>query len=340
MSIIKNTRRILSSLKRVTTRRSRPRLSVILIVHNMAREAPRTLTSLTPAYQRDVAEDDYEVCVVENGSTERLNEAEVARYGRNFSYRYIDNAPPSPAYAINQGAEMARGDIVAIMIDGACMLTPGVLHMALTAFEMFSNPVVMTRYFYLGPGRQNETILEGYTKQVEDGFLNEIGWPHDGYRLFENSAPLAGIPHMTWFHPMFESCCMFLRMSTFKRILGCDERFDLPAGGFLAPDTFRRAALLPDADVVQLIGEGVFHQLHGGSTTNTSFDDWDAKRRRFLEQYRELRGEHFAMPPDPPYCLGHIPNPHAIRVMELHAQRWMQRERENQAIDAPAKRVA
>jgi hypothetical protein len=335
----KATRRFLSYVKQRYAR-SRPRISVILIVYNMQREARRTLTSLTPGYQQNVAEDDYEVCVVENGSTERLTEAEVRGFGRNFGYRYIENAPPSPAYAINQGVRMARGEIVSIMIDGACMLTPGVLHMALKAYEIFDNPVVMTRYFYLGPGKQNLTILEGYTKQVEDQFLNDIEWPSDGYRLFENCAPLAGIPNMTWFHPMFESCCMFLRKSTFRRIGGCDERFDLPAGGFLAPDTFRRAALLPHVDVVQLIGEGVFHQLHGGSTTNTSVDDWEAKKRRFNEQYRELRGEPFQMPPDPPYCFGHIPNHHAVQVMELHKQRWMERERDQQLQDAEPKRAA
>jgi hypothetical protein len=313
---------------------------VILIVHNMTREAPRTLASLTADYQQNVSEDDYEVCVVENGSSERLDDAQVNRFGRNFRYRYIEDAPPSPAHAINQGVQMSRGSFVAIMIDGACMLTPGVLHSAFTVFEMFRNPVVMTRYFYLGPGKQNETILEGYSKQGEDAFLNEISWPQDGYRLFENAAPLAGIPNMTWFHPMFESCCMFLRRSTFDRIGGCDERFDLPAGGFLAPDTFRRAALQPDVDVVQLIGEGVFHQLHGGNTTNTSLDDWEAKKRRFIEQYRDIRGEPFQLPPDPPYLFGHIPNPNAVRVMELHTKREMQRAQDQKPPHAQAKRAA
>ena len=51
-----------------STRASEPDISVIIVVHNMTREAPRTLYSLSAAYQRDIAPDDYEVIVVDNGS--------------------------------------------------------------------------------------------------------------------------------------------------------------------------------------------------------------------------------------------------------------------------------
>ena len=46
-----------------------PALSVVVIVHNMAREAPRTLLSLSAGYQRHIRPEDYEVVVVDNGST-------------------------------------------------------------------------------------------------------------------------------------------------------------------------------------------------------------------------------------------------------------------------------
>src|SRR5216683_2592387 len=54
-------------------RRRRPDLSVIVVVHNMAREAPRTLYSLSTTYQRHIAAEDYEVIVVDNGSTARVS---------------------------------------------------------------------------------------------------------------------------------------------------------------------------------------------------------------------------------------------------------------------------
>ena len=110
-----------------------------------------------------------------------------------------------------------------------------------------------------------------------------------------------------WFERMFESCCMFLSRAVFDDLGGCDERFDLPGGGFLAPDLHRRAALHPDVVVVQLIGEAVFHQLHGGTTTNTRAADREAKLKRFQQEYKELRGEDFSMPPGLPVSLGHLP---------------------------------
>jgi len=46
----------------------RPDVSVVVVIYNMAREAPRTLHSLSAAYQRHIDADDYEVIVVDNGS--------------------------------------------------------------------------------------------------------------------------------------------------------------------------------------------------------------------------------------------------------------------------------
>ncbi len=36
-----------------------PRLTIVVVVHNMQREAPRTLFSLSPQYQEGVTADDY-----------------------------------------------------------------------------------------------------------------------------------------------------------------------------------------------------------------------------------------------------------------------------------------
>ena len=298
-----------------------PQVSVIVIVHNMRREAARTLWSLTPDYQLGVDTSDYEVCVIENGSSEPLDPHQVSALGENFSYRYLENPPLSPAHAINIGARHARGEYLCIMIDGACILTPGALSMARTVFPVFSDPVVMTRYFFLGPCRQNISIAHGYTKDKEDELLRGIDWPQEGYRLFEIGAPLpTKVQRGTWFDHMFESCCMFLRKSTFERMGGCDEQFDYPGGGFLLPDLFRRAALLETTDVVQLIGEGVFHQLHGGTTTNTSPEDRENKLKKYQQQYRELRGENFSMPADPPYSFGHRANKDTVLIMQRRGQ--------------------
>ncbi len=296
-------------------------LSIIVIVYNMQRESPRTLRSLQEEYQEGVSAKDYEVIVIENGSAKPLQENDVCSNGTNFSYYRLNNPPPSPAYAINFGVGKAKGDIVCVMIDGACILTPGVLRMALKAFSAFPNPIVMTRYFFLGPGRQNITIGQGYNQQVEDKLLEKIGWPKDGYRLFEIGVPLPR-PNsditpdeyrVIWFARLFESNCIFFKKETFIRFGGCNEKFDLPGGGFLNLDMFREAARLEDTEVVQLIGEAVFHQVHGGTTTNIPMEEKRLEIERYNKQYKEIRKEDYAVPQKRIYLLGSASSPCAFK---------------------------
>lgn len=291
-------------------------LSVIVVAYNMQREIPRTLQSLSPGYQKQVDAGRYEVLVMDNGSLPPLGEGPIRSFGSNFLYHYLKDPPPSPARAINAGVRLARGRRLCIMIDGAHLVTPGVLRLAAATFRAFENPVVFTRYFYLGPGCQNDTVRAGYDQEREDALLQEINWPEHGYRLFEISAPLR-MPmeergaRMNWFNRMIESNCLFLTKETFWEIDGCDERFDLPGGGFLNMDLCQQASRLDHTQVVQLMGEGSFHQVHGGITTNTTPEDRDAKVARYGDQYRRIRGRGFTVDPKEIYYLGHLPTQHS-----------------------------
>jgi len=86
----------------------KPSLSVVVVVYNMPREAPRTLLSLSATYQRHIDADDYEVIVVDNGSNPPFDPNEIAGLSGNFRLIRIDPAPPSPAQAINRGLAEAR----------------------------------------------------------------------------------------------------------------------------------------------------------------------------------------------------------------------------------------
>jgi glycosyltransferase involved in cell wall biosynthesis len=298
-----------------------PRLSVILIAYNMRREITRTQTTLSPSYQRDINSTDYEVLLIDNGSPRPVDRAVVADFGPQFQYHLLADAPPSPARAINWGAELARGEILCLMIDGAHLLTPGTLSLALAAFGAFPNPVVMLRYFYLGPGSQNDTILAGYDQTVEDALLEEIGWPRDGYRLFEIAFPLPTFgPRISWFNRMLESNCLFLRKPVFLDMGGSDERFDFPGGGFLNIDILQHAAMREGTQLVQLIGEGSFHQIHGGITTNTDRADQRAKVESYASQFQAIRGRELGGLGKRVYFLGHLPTQHAkidVRYKDL-----------------------
>ncbi len=91
---------------------SQPALTVIVVFHNMAREAPRTLFTFSPQYQRGVCPGDYEVIVVDAGSSAPLEETFVKSFGENFQ---LVRAPaaPSPVVAVNRAATLARGEAIA-----------------------------------------------------------------------------------------------------------------------------------------------------------------------------------------------------------------------------------
>lgn len=284
------------------------KLSVILISYDMAREIPRTLRSLSRSYQTGARDLEYEVLLVDNGSPVPLDEGSWAEVDVPVRLIRVQDASSSPAQAINMALEAAAGDIICLMIDGAHILTPGVFKLALSSYRAFENAVVAIRYFYLGREEQTISIAQGYDKLAEDELLEKIQWPEDGYRLYEIGTPLrSGASRLSWFNRMFESNCLFLTRSLFNELGGADEQFDFPGGGFLNLDIFKRAAESPGATPIQIIGEGSFHQLHGGITTNSSGDERDARLDRYREQYKKIRGHDQLMAKISCLYMGHMP---------------------------------
>lgn len=276
----------------------------------MAREAPRTLLSLSPAYQRGVRADDYEILVVDNGSREPMAPAAIDAAGPNVRVHSMDEAPPSPAAAVNRGLALARGTSVGVVIDGARIFTPGVVRHALLGLRLDDRAIVATLAWHLGAEHQSRSVARGYDQAVEDALLESISWPEDGYRLFEIAA-LAGSNAGGWFGPLAESCGLFMPKALFDELGGYDERFDLPGGGLLNLDTFVRACDLPATRLVVLLGEGSFHQLHGGSSSNSRID----RGPEFHDQYVRIRGKPFSIPTKDRTYLGTLP-PTAARFVQ------------------------
>src|SRR5580693_5006945 len=277
------------------SRRHRPELSVVVVVHNMAREAPRTLYSLSAAYQRHIAADDYEIIVVDNGSTPPFDAKVIDGLNGNFRLLRLDPAPASPARAINRGLAEARGKVVGVLIDGARIVTPGLLHFARRGVELYPRAVVVTLGWYLGRDLQRWSMEAGYNRQREDAMLASIGWPQDGYRLFD----IAAFDESSvdgWFSQIEESNALFLSRDSWNRLGGVDERFDAPGGGYVNLDTLGRAMELPDSELVVLLGEATFHQLHGGIATNQSYRDLAQSLGKWEEQYQAIRQRPWRAP--------------------------------------------
>ena len=282
------------------------RLSVVVIMYNMEREAERTLHSLSRQYQLDVDNLDYEVLVIDNGSDKPLGKDCVKRFGDNFHYFYLENPPPSPAFAINFGVERAKGEFVGIMIDGAHMLTPGVFKYFYQASKCYLNPIIATRYWFLGPGQQGDTIFNGYCQEVEDESLKKIQWPIDGYRLFEIGV-FIGNHNPNWLTRFFESNCLFIRKELFYKIGCANLAYDIPGGGFLNMDIFKECTKVEGTSLVAILGEATFHQVHGGTTTNVSTEERKEKVASYRKQYKLIRNEEYSVPNVLINYVGHLP---------------------------------
>jgi glycosyltransferase involved in cell wall biosynthesis len=277
----------------------------VVVVFNMRREAPRTLLTLSPIYQQNVSAMDYEVIVVENGSSTPLTAQEVAQFGPNFRYLWIDNASPSPAGAINRGVALSKAPFVGIMIDGARMATPGVVALALECLGGFARAVVGTVGFHLGPDVQMQSICNGYNTVVEDELLDGIDWRNNGYRLFEISA-LAGSSPTGWLGTINESNLLFLSRTLFDELGGFDERFSSPGGGIVNLDFYRRACDLPNSTLITLLGEATFHQVHGGAMANQPASELPQRLQACDEEHRRIRGAYFERSSRTPLLFGPI----------------------------------
>ena len=92
----------------------------------------------------------------------------------------------------------------------------------------------------------------------------------------------------------------------FDRLGGFDERYEEPGGGLVNLDFYARAVAAADY-VWTLLGEGTFHQVHGGAATSLSLEELRLAIIRWKAESSRLRG------PLPPIdrtkfiLAGHIP---------------------------------
>ncbi len=276
-------------------------LSVIVVAYDMARELPRTIRTLSPACQRDIGEGDYEILVVDNGSSRPPTAQEVAGWSANARLIPIADATASPVPAINLALAQARGEVVGVFIDGARMASPRLLAAAIEASRLHERAVVGTLAFHLGPDVQMRSVLAGYDEAAEDRLLQACLWEEDPYRLFEISV-FAGSSAAGWFITPTETNALFLARAHWRELGGYDPRFAAPGGGLANLDIWERLCADASARIILLIGEATFHQLHGGVATNAPQSPWNS----FHEEYRAIRGRPYAPPQVEPLLIGRV----------------------------------
>ena len=301
------------------------KLSVLLIVYKMPRQALNTLYSLSARHQKNVRESDYEILVVENESSHNLEEADVMAVGGNIRYFRRQESSASPCRAINFGLQRCQGKSICLMIDGARMVTPRIIEYALLAQHADADSLLAVPGYNLGPAEHQFHLDVGYNEAIEKKLLAQIHWQQNGYRLFD-IANISGANDKGIFHPLLECNCMFSSAKNFERIGGANEAFDLPGGGSINLHMFRQLGLLKQARLYFVApGEGSFHQFHGGITTQQAADREEVleSHRKQLHSYWE--GGFHAMRREP-ILLGAVGS-HAQRF--LHQSALMAKKRFN-----------
>ncbi len=271
-----------------------PQLSVVIAFYNMRREARRTLYTLMAEYQEAVSASDYEVIVVESGSPEPLDGDWVEALQSGFRYERIEPHWPAPCEAMNRGISLARAPRVMCLVDGARMLSPGVLVNTLRAFKLFPHAYVHTVAFHLGSRRQDQAMVEeGYDQVVEDELLAQVDWQTDGYRLFDVSC-LAGSSVGGYLSGINESNCFAVDRDILRSMGGFDEAFVSPGGGLVNLDLHRRLMMNQALQPVMLLGQATFHQFHGGVATNSANNHELVEG--FKREYEQIRGQSYQPP--------------------------------------------
>lgn len=270
-----------------------PYFSIVVVMHNMQREAARTLLTMSKGYQRGIDELSYEVLVVDSNSSAPLNAAWVCGHGPQFGHYQISAEHPTPVLAMATGVQLARGNILGCVIDGARMLSPGCFSSSLLAHQLISNAFVYTPSYHLGEEPQGRALRHGYNQKVEDALLASFAWESDGYSLFDH-AVLAGSCDRGIYQPFGESNYFTIERAHYQRLGGLDPRFVTAGGGYVNLDFYYRAMSDLSLTPVLLTNEGSFHQFHGGAASNIPLDH--DRHAVFRHEYQSVRGHPFRRP--------------------------------------------
>ena len=274
-------------------------LTIVVVAFNLPRELPRTLYSLSKRYQVDVENVDYNVLVVDNGSEPPISESFVKQFGDEFRLLSVENPNPSPVMAANLGIGAAESDLVALILDGARMVTPGTISWSIRASQLHPRPIITPLAWHLGPKHQSISVTEGYSCSVEDDLLASIEWKKNGYRLFAISSLAYANPDGI-FHGTNESTFLVARKEEILKIGGLETRFGIPGGGFAALDFFERLIEDSNRQLIVILGEGTFHQLHNRSAHKGNTD------ALYRDNYKAIRGRHYSRPQVSPWYVGHV----------------------------------
>lgn len=299
-----------------------PKLSIIVIAYDMAEQLERTLETLRPRYQNGVRARDYEVVVVENSSHSNLSQRVIDNLAPNVRYFLREEGSQTPVPAINFAFEQARAPYVGLIVDGARMLSPGVVKTSLDAFAISEDALVAVPGYHLGLQEQHLHTDAQQALAEELALLDTVNWQKDGYQLFSIST-FSGANRRGYLQPIMECNCVLASAKNFEKIGYADTDFTMPGGGSINLHMYRSLGMLAQTRLIVLPGEGSFHQFHGGVTTS-SYADRQAEIERHRVQLHAKWPDGFHSLRREPELLGEV-NPLALSFLQESLQRCQNR---------------
>ena len=144
-----------------------PPLSVIVVSYDMTVQIQNTLQTLLPTYQQRVEASQYGVVLIDNGSPKPLPRWMLGD-AENLEYHHVprEKASVNPGVAINWAVSHNRSPMLCIMIDGARLLTPGVLRWGIDLASLSQQTIVEVRschqsdFARLGEDRLRELLAQ------------------------------------------------------------------------------------------------------------------------------------------------------------------------------------
>lgn len=282
-------------------------LSIIIVFHNNKREAQRSLYSLSKKYQRNISDLKYEVLCIDSNSTDPLEAKDFENLGPEFTFHRFQIDNPSPVGALQYGIDNAKSEHLGIIIDGAHIITPNVLNYFNQLSKLDSNYFVYTHPFHIGEYYQNDNMVKfKYNQEVEDKLIKSVDWKANGYMLFEiSNYKQSNEPFLS---NVFESNCFFISKSHLSKVGGVNNKFTSRGGGFINLDVFKRVVEYPTTKTTALLGEGSFHQFHGGTSTNSERNS--ELQKMFREEYQTVTLKSYQGPIYTPELYGKFINKH------------------------------
>lgn len=265
----------------------------MVLCYRMRREVPRTVASLSPDYQR-IGAHLYDIELAEMPSDDMLTAADKAAFPANLRHTVEPRNYPL-SQAVNRAVRRTTGEHVLLCVDGARILSPGILHRCRQLVKINPRGIVAVHGMHLGRRPQQVAVPDGsHDRDIEDQLLASVDFPKRPYQLF-SVASWAGSSRHGWFGPMAESCALLVAREHFEALGGFDEAVTTPGGGLANSDFYTRAIEDRRRPLFVPLGEATFHQYHGGSTTSAQ-GGYGALKSAFEEQ----TGRPFRLAPERP----------------------------------------